>query len=197
VSEVMGRRRRLNLSMIRKLHEQLEIPVECLVKDYKLVSFRQACVSGRTGPASLGCEVTMTARAIVDGRLGRVQKELTRWRERHGGRGRAIPQELWAAAVEAALVDGVHVTARALGLDRDRLSGRVAARSGAGGVEVPARPQTPASTTFVEVDAQQVFSRGRVLVRLTGRDGEQVEVTLEGAVAEVAALARAFWERSR
>ena len=36
VSEVMGRRRRLNLAMIRKLHERLEIPVECLVKDYKL-----------------------------------------------------------------------------------------------------------------------------------------------------------------
>lgn len=36
VSEVMGRRRRLNLAMIRKLHERLEIPIECLVKDYKL-----------------------------------------------------------------------------------------------------------------------------------------------------------------
>jgi HTH-type transcriptional regulator/antitoxin HigA len=36
VSEVMGRRRRLNLAMIRKLHERLEIPVECLVKNYKL-----------------------------------------------------------------------------------------------------------------------------------------------------------------
>lgn len=36
VSEVMGRRRRLNLVMIRKLHERLEIPIECLVKDYKL-----------------------------------------------------------------------------------------------------------------------------------------------------------------
>lgn len=38
VSEVMGRRRRLNLAMIRKLHERLEIPVECLVKGYKLKS---------------------------------------------------------------------------------------------------------------------------------------------------------------
>ena len=36
VSEVMGRRRRLNLTMIRRLHERLEIPIECLVKDYKL-----------------------------------------------------------------------------------------------------------------------------------------------------------------
>ena len=36
VSEVMGRRRRLNLPMIRRLHERLEIPIECLVQDYKL-----------------------------------------------------------------------------------------------------------------------------------------------------------------
>jgi HTH-type transcriptional regulator / antitoxin HigA len=36
VSEVMGRRRRLNLTMIRRLHERLEIPIECLVQDYKL-----------------------------------------------------------------------------------------------------------------------------------------------------------------
>lgn len=36
VSEVMGPRRRLNLTMIRKLHEKLDIPIECLVKDYRL-----------------------------------------------------------------------------------------------------------------------------------------------------------------
>jgi HTH-type transcriptional regulator/antitoxin HigA len=36
VSEVMGKRRRLNLTMIRSLHKRLEIPIECLVKDYKL-----------------------------------------------------------------------------------------------------------------------------------------------------------------
>jgi HTH-type transcriptional regulator/antitoxin HigA len=35
-SEVLSRRRRLNLAMIRKLHEKLEIPVDCLVKSYKL-----------------------------------------------------------------------------------------------------------------------------------------------------------------
>ena len=35
-SEVMAKRRRLNLPMIRRLHARLSIPVECLVKDYKL-----------------------------------------------------------------------------------------------------------------------------------------------------------------
>ncbi len=36
VSEVLGKRRRLSLAMIRKLHETLSIPVESLVKEYAL-----------------------------------------------------------------------------------------------------------------------------------------------------------------
>jgi HTH-type transcriptional regulator / antitoxin HigA len=35
-SEILGKRRRLNLSMIRRLHARLSIPVECLVQEYKL-----------------------------------------------------------------------------------------------------------------------------------------------------------------
>lgn len=35
-SEVMAKKRRLNLAMIRRLHARLSIPIECLVKDYKL-----------------------------------------------------------------------------------------------------------------------------------------------------------------
>ena len=36
ISEVMSKRRRLNLPMIRKLHERLDIPIACLVQDYRL-----------------------------------------------------------------------------------------------------------------------------------------------------------------
>jgi HTH-type transcriptional regulator/antitoxin HigA len=36
VSEVMSKRRRLNLPMIRRLHARLAIPIECLVQDYKI-----------------------------------------------------------------------------------------------------------------------------------------------------------------
>lgn len=36
VSEVMAKRRRLNLAMIRRLHNRLNIPIESLVRDYKL-----------------------------------------------------------------------------------------------------------------------------------------------------------------
>jgi HTH-type transcriptional regulator / antitoxin HigA len=35
-SEIMAKRRRLNLVMIRRLHARLSIPIECLVQDYKL-----------------------------------------------------------------------------------------------------------------------------------------------------------------
>ena len=35
-SEVMAKKRRLNLPMIRRLHAKLSIPIDCLVKEYKL-----------------------------------------------------------------------------------------------------------------------------------------------------------------
>jgi HTH-type transcriptional regulator/antitoxin HigA len=36
VSEILGRKRRLTLNMIRKLHEGLKIPLESLIMDYKI-----------------------------------------------------------------------------------------------------------------------------------------------------------------
>lgn len=36
VSEVLNRKRRLSLNMIRKLHQDLNIPLESLISDYKL-----------------------------------------------------------------------------------------------------------------------------------------------------------------
>jgi len=44
-SEVMAKKRRLNLAMIRRLHSQLAIPIECLVQDYKLKSAAPAARS--------------------------------------------------------------------------------------------------------------------------------------------------------
>jgi hypothetical protein len=163
----------------------------------------------------------MAERTTTAVRLGRVQKQLSSWRERHGGRGRAIPEELWRAAVEVAAVAGVSETARVLGVDRERLVRRLGARpSGAFGSAVPPRTTHPkrkdaadraagafgsavpprttlASTAFVEVDAQRVFGRGKAIVRLTSRDGEQLEIEVEGGAMDVVAVARAFWERSR
>jgi hypothetical protein len=128
--------------------------------------------------------------------LGRVEKKLSSWRERHGGRGRAIPEALWIAAAEVAAVAGVSETARVLGVDRERLQRRAGARpSGVTGAVVPTRPA--AVPAFVEVDARGVFCRGKTVVRLSRRDGEQLEIEVEGSSMDVAALARALWERAR
>lgn len=127
--------------------------------------------------------------------LERVEKKLSNWRDRHGGRGRRIPEELWRAAAEVAAQAGVNETARVLGVDRERLLRRVGSRASvASGAAALARPAV-ASPAFVEVDARGVFVRGKTVVRLTSRDGEQLEV--EGSAMDVAAVARAFWERSR
>lgn len=37
VTEVLKRQRRLTINMIRKLHDGLKIPLDCLVQDYQLV----------------------------------------------------------------------------------------------------------------------------------------------------------------
>ncbi|EDL52155.1 MULTISPECIES: hypothetical protein [Vibrio] len=37
VTEILSRQRRLSISMIRKLHEGLKIPLDSLVKEYQLV----------------------------------------------------------------------------------------------------------------------------------------------------------------
>jgi hypothetical protein len=129
--------------------------------------------------------------------LGRVEKKLSSWREQHGGRGRAIPEELWAEAAGVASVAGVAETARVLCVDRERLARRVSERaSGASAlIALPSR-RAPVSAAFVEVDAHRVFTRGKTLVRLTSRDGEQLELEVEGNAMEVAAVARALWRRA-
>jgi hypothetical protein len=128
--------------------------------------------------------------------LFRVQKQLAQWRARYGGRGRPIPATLWAAAAEVASTEGVDATARALDVDRARLLRRMMGSARPNSVVVPKAPLR-ATAGFVEVDAARVFSRGQMLVRLTSRDGEQLEIALEGGAADVATVARAFWSRAQ
>lgn len=110
-----------------------------------------------------------------------VGRELARWRGRHGGRGRRIPERLWAEAVEVARREGVEATARALRLDQQRLKDRV---GGGGG----------SSAAFVEVSVAPVGGSGPLLVELVGRGGEQMRIHLAGpSSAALVELARAFW----
>jgi|SRR5688572_11586666 len=140
----------------------------------------------------------MLERATATVELGRVGRKLSGWRERHGGRGRPIPEELWGEAAEVAAVVGVDEAARVLGVDRERLARRVAERSSErSSVEALPVRRAPASAAFVEVDAHRVFARGMTVFRLTSRDGEQLQIEVEGGTVDVAAVARTFWERTR
>ena len=137
------------------------------------------------------------AQTAVMVELGRVEKQLMRWRERHGGRGGRLPEPLWMAAAEVAAIAGVNETARVLGVDRERLLRRLGAQpNGASGVAAKAGT-TVTSSAFVEVDAQRVFGRGKTVVRLSRRDGKLLELEVEGSAMDVAAVARALWERAR
>lgn len=120
-------------------------------------------------------------------RLDQTRDRLARWRERHGGPGIPVPEELWAEAVEAARVGGVGVTARVLRLDRLRLEARMAGR---------AADVAEVANGFVEVDVGQLGLSPRTVVRFQGRDGERVEVEFgAGTAIDIAALADAFWRR--
>lgn len=121
-------------------------------------------------------------------RLALTHARLKAWRAQHGGRGIAVPEELWAEVVKVARVEGVSTTARALRLDRARLEARMATGEEA---EV-----SRASSGFVELDAGRLGLSPRTVVRFHGRDGERLEVELSaGAAIDLAALADAFWRR--
>lgn len=101
---------------------------------------------------------------------------------------------MWAEAVEAARVEGVEATARALRLDRSRL----AARMTTAGVAADVEASGEVGGGFVELDAGRLGLSPRTVVRLEGRDGERLEVELgAGAAIDLAALAEAFWRRRR
>jgi len=123
-------------------------------------------------------------------RLDLTRDRLARWRERHGGPGIPLPDELWAAAVEVARIEGVEVTARALRLDRLRLEARMANEPRSEIVDATG------GSAFVELDARRLGISSRTIVRLEGRDGERLEVELgAGTAIDIAALAEVFWRR--
>lgn len=134
--------------------------------------------------------------AGVRSRMSRTRRQLEAWRERYGGPGQPIPENLWDAAVDVARIEGVDATARALRIDRGRLARRKELASAVSGST--SEEGGLASDGFVEVDARGLCAAGQTVVRLEGRDGERLHIELSGARGlDVAALARAFWSRSR
>lgn len=128
--------------------------------------------------------------------LSRARRRLSDWRERHGGRGRPIPEEIWAEAVAVAREHGVAKTARELKLDGRRLR-----RLSDGEPTASTRlvvSEAAVQTEFVELDTSTLCTGSRTVVHLEGGDGERVRLEVSGAIgADVLTLARAFWSRGR
>lgn len=103
--------------------------------------------------------------------LTEVRQQLRIWREAHGGRGRRLPEEIWDAAVQLAREQGPGVVTRALRLNPDSLSRRIAA----GGQ----RRAIPRRSVFVEVApiAPGLPSSG-CRVELSAPDGSRVAIHL-------------------
>jgi len=122
--------------------------------------------------------------------LQATSEALTSWRQRFGGRGRRIPDALWAGAVEVARSGGVAQTARALRLDARKLAARV---------EPALATAENGSSTFVELGGLDVLTaREPLVVHFIGREGDQVRIEVPpDAVGGggLVALARAFWSR--
>ncbi len=120
--------------------------------------------------------------------LEAARSALSSWRREFGGRGRPIPDKLWAMAAAAVRIEGVATTARLLKLDAKRLAARAAKAP-------PAKPERP---VFVELPAitARVGSEP-IVVELIGRDDERVRVELPAHIggAELATLVRALWSR--
>ena len=123
-------------------------------------------------------------------RLSEVEGRLNRWRQRHGGPGVRIPEELWSAAAEVAEVEGVCVAARRLRLREAALARRLERASRA------KKACGDGDGGFLELDVSELSSSGRTVVVLEG-EGDRLRVEVTGAAAvDVIALARAFWSRT-
>ncbi len=128
--------------------------------------------------------------------LARMRERLDEWRGSHR-RGVAFPPKLWSAAGRLARRRGVYVTARALGLEYNKLK----AASGAG-VRPPTRKtavrSAPKPMKFVELTGMLLTSPGGCRVSLRSPEGQRLELEMAPAAATemVLQLCRSGWTAS-
>ena len=107
------------------------------------------------------------------------------WRQNRKGKA-AIPDELWAAAVEVARKEGISRTSTELRVEWNHLKRRMAAAS-----EASPKPAAPA---FVELVAPQTQSLPECTIELEGRRGK-LRIQLKNASASyLATLSRELLE---
>ncbi len=129
--------------------------------------------------------------------LVRVRERLEEWRGSHA-RGVAFPQALWSAAGRVAQRRGVYLTARALGLEYNKLK----AASGAGVARATRKATvrlTPKPMKFVELTGALPVTPSGCRLLLQNADGQRLELEMApGAATEmVVQLCRSGWSARR
>lgn len=123
-------------------------------------------------------------------RVGRVRKQIDRWRSSRKSRS-PMPARLWHEASLLARELGVHRVKSALGLNYESLKRRV--REGGGERGTAAR-----KAGFIELSGAQLLepASGRVVVEVSDADGGRLTVRLGmGSELDVAGLVEAFRRR--
>jgi len=106
------------------------------------------------------------------------------WRQNRKGKA-AIPDDLWSAAADVALKEGVNRAATELRVEWNELKRRVASAKAS---RQRARP------TFVELVAPRSQPLPECMIELEGRQGK-LRIQLKGASASyLATLSRELWE---
>jgi hypothetical protein len=132
--------------------------------------------------------MTMAHRKTSILTIEEVQARFEKWRRNRQGH-EAIPDELWAAAVEIAQWNGVNRTAAALHLDGGKLKKQMVA---AGAVS-----KMPVQPNFVELISPLSNSAPEYVIELEGRNGT-MRIHCKGTTAaELIDLSRTLWSAER
>jgi len=117
--------------------------------------------------------------------MEQTRRRLERWRKARTA-GRPMPEKLWAAAIRLARRHGAYPTARALGLEYNKLK-RLSQSTG--------QPQQGlAAPTFVELIAAPAVGGSECRIEMEGPGGGRMRIALPLASAEVlVSLCRMAW----
>jgi hypothetical protein len=124
--------------------------------------------------------------------LSRLREWLEDWRKSHE-RGVAFPEKFWVSAGRVARQHGVHATARALGLEYNRLKRASGAAMGAGGRSKGLAVQKPVK--FIELTGALPRNLSECRLSLQGAGGQRLHLEMAPAAAAeiVLQLCRSGW----
>jgi hypothetical protein len=124
--------------------------------------------------------------------VSRLRERLDEWRKSHD-RGTAFPEKVWRSAGRLARRHGVHATARALGLEYNKLKRASGGITDGGGRKEKLAIAKPVK--FVELTGALAGSPSGARLSLHGPDGQRLQLEMSpGTAAEVVLqLCRSGW----